>query len=243
MKIAIVGGTGLVATELIAQCLAMPEITSVVALARKPIQLEADTINRAKFKSVVIRDYEEFTESVKADISGLDVCIWTVAVTPGRLGRFDFAEVKRVCQDCTVAGLKAVSEVSSVSAKPATFIYMSAEGTPEDLTKKPFFLGDYLIMRGRTDKLVQEFGKESGHVDVHIVRPGMVWSLITFWRSVLANFFRVLNLLTRAIPNISRTELAAAILDQAVSGFEKEHLSNADLVRIGGAALGKKANH
>ncbi|KAK8036334.1 hypothetical protein PG993_008948 [Apiospora rasikravindrae] len=259
MKIVILGGTGLVATELIAQSLAMPEITSVVALARKPIQLGADAMNRAKFKSVVIRDYEEFTEPIKADISELDIfeANTTVAVTPGRLSKFDFAEVKRICQDCAVAGLKAVSEANIASGKPVAFIYMSAEGTPEDLTKKPFFLGDYLIMRragndvdintqnltqGRTEKLVEEFGKEHGQVDVHIVRPGMVWSSITRG-CVLANLFRAINLLTRAIPNISRMELAAAILDQAVRGFEKEHLSNADLVRIGGTALARNAEH
>jgi len=88
---------------------------------------------------------------------------------------------------------------------------------------------------------VQEFGAEHKEVDVHIVRPGMVWSSITFWRRAQANVFRAMNVFTRAIPNISRTELSAAILDQVVHGFEKEDLSNADLVRIGGAALEKKA--
>lgn len=52
--------------------------------------------------------------------------------------------------------------------------------------------------------------------------------------------FRATNVVTRAIPNISVTELSAAILDQIVRGFEKEALSNADLVRIGQAALGKQ---
>jgi hypothetical protein len=74
-----------------------------------------------------------------------------VAITPFRLGKFDFAEVKRVCQDCTVAGLKAVSEANSTSPKPTTFVYMSAEGTPQDLSDKPFVLGDYQIMRVRFD--------------------------------------------------------------------------------------------
>ncbi|RYO99413.1 hypothetical protein DL764_006808 [Monosporascus ibericus] len=184
MKLVIVGGTGLVATELIKQSLAMPEITSIVAVARKPVQLEADAVNESKFKSVVIRDYEEYPDTLKGGLSGADACIW--------LSKFDFAEVKR-------------------------------------------------IMRGETEKILQEFGAEHREVDVHIVRPGMVWSSITFWRSVQANIFRATNVLTRVIPNISLTELSAAILDQVVRGFEKEALSNADLVRIGGAALKKKA--
>ncbi|KAK7953045.1 hypothetical protein PG988_013739 [Apiospora saccharicola] len=241
MKIVIIGGTGLVATELISQSMAMPEITSVVAVARKPVELEADALDLAKFKSVVISDYEKFDDPAKAELSGADVCIWTVAITPGRLRQFDFAEVKRVCQDCTVAGLKAVSEVNKGSAKPTTFIYMSADGVPEDLTKKPPFLGDYMIMRGETERLVKVFGQDHDQVDVHIVRPGMVWSSITFWRSVVANLFWATNLLTSAIPNIGLKVLAAAILDQAVRGFEKDDLSNADLVRLGEAALAKGA--
>ncbi|KAK7912188.1 hypothetical protein PG985_014669 [Apiospora marii] len=241
MKVVIVGGSGLVATELISQSMAMAEITSVVAVARKPIELGADTVDHAKFKSMVIDDYERFGDPVRKELAGADVCIWTVAITPGRLYQFDFAEVKRVCQDCTMAGLKAVSEANTDSAKTTTFVYMSAEGTPEDLTKKPFFMGDYLLMRGETERLVKVFGQDNDRIDVHIVRPGMVWSSITFWRSMVAKLFRATNLLTSSIPNIGRTELAAAILDQAVRGFEKDDLSNADLVHIGEAALASRA--
>lgn len=76
MKIVIIGGTGLVATELIKQGLTMPEITSIVAVARRPVALDADAPNTSKFKSVTLRDYEEFTDSVKTELSGADVCIW-----------------------------------------------------------------------------------------------------------------------------------------------------------------------
>jgi hypothetical protein len=71
----------------------------------------------------------------------------------------------------------------------------------------------------------------------------MVWSDITFWRSVQANFFRATNLVTRAIPNIARTELAAAILDYSVNGFEDDQrvVPNVDLVRIGMDASARKA--
>jgi len=65
----------------------------------------------------------------------------------------DFAEVKRVCQDCTVAGLNAMKEVAAASDKPVRFLYMSAEGTPDDLTKKPLIFGDYSIMRVSTQQL------------------------------------------------------------------------------------------
>jgi hypothetical protein len=39
------------------------------------------------------------------------------------------------------------------------------------------------------------------------------------------------------LPKIEATELAAALLDQAINGLEKETLVNEDLVRIGQKAL------
>lgn len=69
----------------------------------------------------------------------------TVAVTPFRSAGFDFAEVKRVCQDCTLAGFKGIYEAGP--ARPFRFLYFSAEGTPQDPSQRPFILGDYQVMR------------------------------------------------------------------------------------------------
>lgn len=72
----------------------------------------------------------------------------TVAVTPMRSRGVDFVEVKRVCQSCTLAGLKVMYEAGP--SRPFRFLYLSAEGTPRDLTKKPSFMGDYQLMRVST---------------------------------------------------------------------------------------------
>ncbi|KAK3393453.1 hypothetical protein B0H63DRAFT_516644 [Podospora didyma] len=168
----------------------MPEITTIVALARRPVQLGAEATNTDKFKPVVIGDYEEYSETVKSKLLGADACIWTVAVTPFRHS----------------------NEASAGSPKPMVFVYLSVEGTSQDLSKKPFIFGVYQLMRGKTEILVQEYGAAHKEVDVHIVRPGMIWSPTTFWRSVQSNMFRVTNLVTRAILNISLEEVSAAVL-------------------------------
>ena len=69
----------------------------------------------------------------------------TVAVTPFRTGGFDFDEVKRVCQDCTLAGFNAMYEAGP--ARPFRFLYFSAEGTPRDPRMRPIIMGDYQMMR------------------------------------------------------------------------------------------------
>lgn len=161
MKLIVVGATGLVGSEILRQSLKIKGIDEVIALARRPVQVESVT-SSTKLKSVVVRDYAEYPDHVKTDLAGADACIWwvhfiqlfslalsanyrTVAITPFRASNFDFAEVKRVCQDCTLAGFKAIYE--SEPKKPFRFIYFSAEGTPRDPSQRPTFMGDYQVMR------------------------------------------------------------------------------------------------
>ncbi|KAK7700298.1 hypothetical protein SLS64_011111 [Diaporthe eres] len=191
MKLVVVGGTGLVATELIRQGLRVPEITSLVALARRPVQLDVDASDASKFESVVVHDYAHYSDSVKAALAGADACIWTVGITLGRSNTYDFAEVKHVCQDCTMAGLEALREANSVASRP-----------------------------GQTEKMVQDFGRDH--------------------KEVVASMLRASNYITNSVANVDRADLSAALLDQVTHGFEKEILSNADLVRIGGSAMAKE---
>ncbi|OQD92403.1 hypothetical protein PENSOL_c041G02227 [Penicillium solitum] len=239
MKLIVAGATGLVGSEIIRQCLQINEITQIIALARKPIDAEDGTDPTSKLKSVVIRDYGEYSADVKAEFAGADACIWTVAVTPFRTSGFDFAEVKRVCQDCTLAGFKAIYEAGP--AKPFRFIYFSADGTPRDPTKRPSIMGDYQLMRCETELMVINLPAEYSGVDICIVQPGVVVNSTSFGRSVLALVFRVVNTFTRAIPNIHREELSAAVVDLALQGLDQETIKNNDLVHRGQAVLKRKA--
>lgn len=74
MKLIVAGGTGLVATEVIRQSLQMKEITSVIALSRKPVHV--DGIDASKLKTVIIKDYGDYPDDVKAKLAGADACIW-----------------------------------------------------------------------------------------------------------------------------------------------------------------------
>jgi hypothetical protein len=47
---------------------------------------------------------------------------------------------------------------------------------------------------------------------------------------------------TGVVTNVSVTEVAAAMLDQIINGYEKEPLQNDDLVRIGRKVLEERSN-
>lgn len=93
-----------------------------------------------------------------------------------------------------------------------------------------------------TELMVLKLAVEHAGVEICIAHPGVVTNSTTLSRAALASMLRVINIFTRAIPNVDRRALSAAVLSQAVRGFDKETLSNADLVRIGEAALQAKGN-
>lgn len=79
MKLIITGATGFVGKEVIRQSLSRKEITSVIAVARKPVPVPdglPDGADASKLHSVTISDYMEYSEEVKKEFAGADACIW-----------------------------------------------------------------------------------------------------------------------------------------------------------------------
>lgn len=240
MKLIITGATGLVGGEVLRQSLRMSAITSVVAVARKPVTLDGD-VDTSKLKSVVVKDYEDYPDNVKDELSEADACIWTVGVTPMKSMSMEFDEVKRVCDDCTIAGFKAICD--AVPKKPFRFLYFSGAALLEELTKKPLILGDYALMRAETVRKVLELPKEHDDVEVAVAFPGIITTNTTWARSAMQAAYSVPNLIWRNgfLVNVSGREVAAACLHQVVHGFEKAKLANEDLVRIGQEVLKNEA--
>ncbi|OQE13685.1 hypothetical protein PENFLA_c044G03819 [Penicillium flavigenum] len=201
MKLIIAGATSLLGTEIVRQSLQIREITQVISLALQPVQLDK-SIDTSKLKNVVIRDYSEYPDDVKAEFAGADACIWTVAVTPLHTGR---VELKRVCQDYIKLGFEAICEAGP--ARPFRFMYLSVEGIPRDPTKIPVIMPDYHIMRCNTELMVLKFPTEKDGVEVCIARPGVIANSSAWSRALVANLFRIVNLFGRP-PSEYTTESA-----------------------------------
>jgi hypothetical protein len=79
MKLIVAGASGFVATEIIRQSLSLPQITSVIALARRtvspPDNLDSGA-DASKLHSAVLKDYDEYPEDVKKQFGDADACIW-----------------------------------------------------------------------------------------------------------------------------------------------------------------------
>jgi hypothetical protein len=71
-----------------------------------------------------------------------------IAVTPSKLKKMPWEEARKICLDYTMTGLKTISQLPRDSVgKPLRFVYVSGANSERDLSKKPWVLGDYCLMR------------------------------------------------------------------------------------------------
>lgn len=81
MKLIVAGASGFVATEVIRQSLSIPRITSVIAIARRPVATPSNLSKGAdasKLHSVVLDSYGTYPDDVIKQLAGADACIWYI---------------------------------------------------------------------------------------------------------------------------------------------------------------------
>lgn len=75
MKVLVTGGTGTIGGHALLHCLLRPEITSVVAFARKPYPAELN--DNPKLKVIVLEDFNVWSQDILEEIKDADAMIWS----------------------------------------------------------------------------------------------------------------------------------------------------------------------
>ncbi|KAI0967750.1 hypothetical protein F4678DRAFT_474930 [Xylaria arbuscula] len=240
MKLIIVGSTGFVATELIRQALAHPKVTSIIALGRRNASLstnaESDS-HKGKLKSVICRDFEVYSEDVKAEMAGADACIWTIAVPPSKLKSVTWEEACKISRDYAVTAIETIYQSRRENASSGfRFTYISGSNAERDPSKKPLILGDYCLMRGEAETRILTCARESnGTVEACVAKPGIIEDPSR--TGILSKMVENVGRTIIGLPKVNVREISATLLDQTVDSFEKDTLQNEDLVRIGQRVL------
>jgi hypothetical protein len=83
--------------------------------------------------------------------------------------------------------------------------------------------------------MVLDYAKASkGAVQASITKPGLIDAIDA---PMATTMFRAVLRTVVGLPRVHVSEIAAALIKQAVNGIEKETLLNEDLVEIGGKVL------
>ncbi|KAL2798612.1 hypothetical protein BJX66DRAFT_333976 [Aspergillus keveii] len=147
MKIILTGTTGFVGTEVLAQALANPHITSLIVLSRKPLP-ESITANQ-KVTVKVLDDFLTYPDSLLDELEGAEGCIWTLGLATSP----SLALYRKINHEYTLAALDAFSRIrpapGKLAPKPFHFVYCSGAAAVRDpkRTKTVWFMGDMRRVR------------------------------------------------------------------------------------------------
>ncbi|KAF5622325.1 hypothetical protein F52700_10588 [Fusarium sp. NRRL 52700] len=231
-ELIIVGATGYVGSGVLRQALTFSDVTSVIAVTRRPLEQTA-----AKLQNVVVPDYGTYSAAAKEAFAGAGACIWTVGVTPRHAFRMDPEEVRKVCQDYTMAGLEAMR--SSGVVRPFRVAYLSGVAVSRDANQSLWIAPKYRRIRTIVENQVVAFAKDSdGAVEAVIAKPGFIPAQRGILVTAQTAISRSLGISTAEA--VVLDDLAIALIDQVVHGIEKDPLWPADLNRLAQKVKDKK---
>lgn len=169
-KAVILGASGAVGSNLLANLLESSSCESVLSLGRRNIDLEKLSPNFSKCKQEII-DFNNFKISNEM-LSGFDAAFCTLGIgQPSKVSREEFwkidvEQVSRYAKECASAGIKYFSLLSAVDANSESNVfYLKAKGTIQEMVIHAGFKGVYIFQPsllatdtaryGFTDKLAQ----------------------------------------------------------------------------------------
>lgn len=171
-----------------------------------------------------------------------------------KLSTVPWEETCKISRDYATTAIKTLDTLRQKQENPLRFLYMSGHFAPRSRAEVPPALQnhgliDYGLLRvcrllslsspisygegdtdallqGETETLILEYAEQSEEtVQSCVVKPGLIDAPGTEKREI------------PGLPHIDLPAIAAALLNQVIHGFEKDTLSNDDLVRIGQRAL------
>ncbi|CAK5267512.1 unnamed protein product [Mycena citricolor] len=223
MKLIITGATGYVGKEIVSQACKHPGFTKVVAVSRKLIP-PPDGTPAGKFQSVVVSDYDQYTDEAKKELGGAGACIWTVGIIPTKYIEVGPEEAKRISRTSTLVGMQALAEASP--SNPFRFLYMSGSGAVRDQTVKvEGEFADFFLMRGDVENAVFDLAGKLAGFEACAVRPGLITERAKVEESrelAIKNGWEI----------IAVEDCAASMLHLVINGFEKDLLSNDEMVAV-----------
>lgn len=76
MKVILTGSTGFIGAGVLQSCIANPSITSIVALTRRPLE-----INNSKLHNIIQKDFLNYDKEVLDQLKGAEACVWYESTT------------------------------------------------------------------------------------------------------------------------------------------------------------------
>lgn len=216
MRVLILGATGMIGQGVLRECLADPDVTSVLVAGRTPLGQ-----THAKLSELIISDLSNWT-SHETQLAGIDACFYCLGVSSGGMSEADYT---RITYDYTLALATSLHRAST----SATFCFISGAST--DATEKGSAM--WARVKGRAENALGRIGfRQLFHFRPGYIQPmdGIV-SKTTSYRVMYAVMSPLYPLLKRVAPKMvtSTRQIGRAMLNVTRRGFPKQVLESDDI--------------
>ncbi|KAI0201450.1 hypothetical protein F4808DRAFT_127248 [Astrocystis sublimbata] len=219
MKVLITGASGSIGGGCLAQCLAHPDISTVVAFARR--ELPSDVSSHPKLKTVLIEDFSQWPEAVLEEHADAVGMLWTI-------GSYKGSETADLEYPLAFIESMARALETKPSKPPFRYVHLGGMFTQQDQDMKLYWLEYPRKIRGLAEAKVIEFAARHKRIwKTFVVRPGGVAT-----DSMIGS--RALARITGENWFVQLEELSAFMTYLAIDGIEEASvIQNARIVRKG----------
>ncbi len=222
MKVVVFGATGMVGAGVLIECLAHPQISSVLVVGRTSCGVVHE-----KLRELLRPDLLNYGDA-KEDLRGYDACFFCLGTSAVSKSEADYS---RITFDLTVAAAESLVELNPF----LTFCYLSGEGT--DSSERGRIM--WARIKGKTENQVLKIAQSA-----YVFRPGYIHPMkgvrsrfrtYRIIHTVLRHLYPFLN---RVLPtHVTTTEnIGRAMIQVALGGYSKSVLENQDINYFGLAA-------
>ena len=217
MKVIVTGASGMVGKGVLLECLDHPDITEVLAIGRRSLNL-----GHPKLKELIHADFTDFA-SVKDKLQGYDACYHCMGVSAAGMKEEDY---RRLTYDVSLSLGRSVLEMNPGS----TFTYVSGVGT--DSSEKGRQM--WARVKGKTENDLLKLGFKKAYM----YRPGGIIPLRGIKSSTkLYQFFYdyfmwLIKLIKAMAPNsvVNTTQIGLSMIHVTQRGYAKDILDPRDII-------------
>jgi uncharacterized protein YbjT (DUF2867 family) len=216
MNIIVTGATGLVGAEVIREAIKDDGISSITALARRPLTIPA----HPKLNTVIHKEFMNYSGLEKLFAMN-DACLWCLGISQSQVSR---EEYHVITYDYTIAAAKAMLKANPVM----TFMFLSGEGADTTEQSKTLFAR----VKGKAENELQRMPFKS----LFLIRPAAIRPVhpnpnAPFIYKLFKPLFPVMELL-RPSYVINSVQLAKAMLEIAKTRPQQVLFQNPQLKEI-----------
>lgn len=201
------------------ECLDRPEITEVLSIGRRSLDME-----HPKLKELIHKDFSEF-ESVKKQLQGYDACYACMGVSSAGM---DEAKYTVLTYDYTMALANVLYDV-----KPKmTYTYVTGQGT--DSSEKGRSMWGRVKGRTENDLIAKGFAQ------AFMFRPGMIIPVrgvkpsSKLYQFMIKYLTWLLKLIKNIAPNqvVTTAQIGQAMINATINGYDKNVLLPKDILTL-----------